>query len=160
MPLPIQCGAFGMGNFCFHFLVQKLCALLRLLHPNFDCFILRTCNACLHMLCIIPSHTHTKLSTPTRNFMPLYQMLLWELYCAPHYTQIVCDRYYTVRQIFHSIPFIYANWLHVIASKLKSFIMSNAPCDDSHTHILILRPWNAMKWQNFEVTRQNEIRFY
>lgn len=76
MPLPIQCGALSMGNFRFHFLVQKLCALLRLPHPNFDCFILRTCNACLHMLCIIPSLTHADTDKTIYSYTQFYSIIL------------------------------------------------------------------------------------
>lgn len=85
-------------------------------------------------------------------------MLLWELYCAPHYTQIAYVIAITLLGKF-SIPFIYANWLHVIASKLKSFIRC-LMCAVRQFRSTQITP-NVMRRndKNFEVTRQNEIRF-
>lgn len=101
-----------------------------------------------------------------QNYLLLHAILF-------HYTKCFYENY-TVRRITLKsyviaitllgkfsipFPFICANWLYVIASKLKSFIMYNVRCVT--VLILILSPWNAMKWQKLwsHASKRNSVLF-
>lgn len=106
-----------------------------------------------YICCASFHHTHTH----TQNYLLLHAISF-------HYTKCFYENY-TVRRITHKsyviaitllgkffVPFIYANWLHVIASKLKSFIMSNALCDGFDTHI------TPMKCDEMTKTLQSRVK--
>lgn len=83
-------------------------------------------------------------------------MLLCELYCAPHYTQIACDRYYTLYYTnlpFHS--FVQTDCMRFCLKIKKFYYVQCAVCRCLYAH------HTPMEWQKLWTrARHSEIPFY